>query len=181
MIIACSPLAIKADRITPTLFLTTSTVDSTSISSIKIPGVALYLATIDVMTEHLSDLDIRNIRIESAPFLSMNDILAYSKNSYELTLTGEACQKVQQLNVPMNGRPFIVYVGDEPIYSGAFWVSISSQSFDGMVIDTMSGCSDHSTIRIQLGYPEGLSFFKGEDTRSDPRIMQALERAGKLK
>jgi hypothetical protein len=180
MIVACNPLAIKADRPTPTILRSTFVTNSPSMSSTRIPGVAIYLASIDVKAEQLSDLDVRDIRIDSAPFLSMDDILAYSKETYELTLTTPACKKVQQLNVPVFGRPFVVYVGNEPIYSGAFWVSYSSQIFDRLVIDTTSGCWIQSTIRVQLGYPESLHLFKGKDNRSDLRILKALDNAGKL-
>jgi len=76
--------------------------------------------------------------------------------------------------------PFVVCVNRQPIYGGAFWVSYSSESFHGIVIDTLYA-QQNQPIRIQLGYPESPELFAGEDRRSDPRILQSLEQAGKLK
>jgi hypothetical protein len=73
-----------------------------------------------------------------------------------------------------------VCVDRQPIYSGAFWVAYSSLSFDGVVIDTFLATQDKPVLQIALGYP-GPGFFQGEDPRSDPRIVQALKEAGKLK
>jgi hypothetical protein len=39
---------------------------------------------------------------------------------------------------------------------------------------------DRQVIRLELGYP-GPDFFVGQDPRSDPRILDALESAGKLR
>ncbi len=113
------------------------------------------------------------------PILSSDDIAAYVAESHELDLTGPAYQKVAQLKVPVSGRPFVVCVGQEAIYAGAFWVSLSSLSFNGIVIDTLPA-TQHRPLRIQLSYPESPERFTGEDRRGDSRIMQALESAGKL-
>jgi hypothetical protein len=69
-------------------------------------------------------------------------------------------------------------VGRDPIYLGAFWPLYSSLSFDGVVIPVP--LMDEPVIQITLGYPSP-SFFAGEDPRSDPRILQALAQAGRLK
>jgi len=79
--------------------------------------------------------------------------------------------------------PFVVCVGKERIYRGAIWSSLSSREYDGVVILEPSYQppeSDSYTIRLELGYPTE-KWFKGEDPRSDPRILRALEKAGKIK
>lgn len=92
-----------------------------------------------------------------------------------------ARDRVARLEVPMTtGVPFVVCVGDERIYGGAFWVSWSSMSFQGIVIDTLFAKMDGHPIRIQLGYPESPERFEGKDLRSDPRILWSLTGSGKL-
>lgn len=74
-----------------------------------------------------------------------------------------ARDRVARLEVPMTtGVPFVVCVGDERIYGGAFWVSWSSMSFQGIVIDTLFAKMDGHPIRIQLGYPESPERFEGK-------------------
>lgn len=63
--------------------------------------------------------------------------------------------------------------------SGAFMTPISSAAFDGVtIIKPLS--PDKPSIRLELGYPSE-SYFKGADPRYDPKIVDALTGAGKLK
>jgi hypothetical protein len=120
--------------------------------------------------------------LEPTPFLSVDDILTYTWETHEIELTESARERVEQLEVPVTGGvPFVVCVGAERMYPGAFWVSYSSMSYNGIVIDTLSAQLDDPILHIQLGYPESPEFFTGEDLRSDPRILQSLEDAGKLR
>ena len=132
--------------------------------------------TADEMLEaNLSDLE-----LEDKPVLSVDDIVAYSRNTHEIELTPAAYERLSQLGVPIAGMPFVVCVDRAPVYGGAFWVGYSSMAFNGIVIDTLPA-TQNRPIRIQLGYPESPELFVGEDRRSDPRILQSLEQAGKLK
>lgn len=88
---------------------------------------------------------------------------------------------IEQLEVLVTGGvPFVVCVGAERIYPGAFWVSYSSMSYNGIVIDTLSAQLEDPILHIQLGCPESPEVFVGEDLRADPRILQSLREAGKL-
>jgi hypothetical protein len=81
--------------------------------------------------------------------------------SHEIKLTTEAYEKIQQLfTLPteVRGIPFVVCVGTDRFYAGAFWAPVSSNSFDGIV------------IRIGLGYPSPEAFM-GIDPRSDQRMV----------
>ncbi len=109
--------------------------------------------------------------------LSIDDITAYDPATHEMSLTQEAAARLAALTPPTSGLPFVVCVGSEAIYRGAFWPSYSSQSYDGVVIDPI--LAGQGAVRIELGYPSG-GFFSGEDPRADRRILEALERAGKL-
>jgi hypothetical protein len=102
------------------------------------------------------------------------------RRPHGIELTNTGYETIHGLSVPMDGKAFAVCIDGQLIYGGAFWVRYSSWSFDGIVIDTTLATREHPVIQIQLGYP-GPSFFRGDDPRSDPRILQALEQAGKLK
>ncbi len=114
--------------------------------------------------------------------LSTADIVSYTWASHEIELTPEAYARVRALfktPVEVAGMPFIVCVGRERIYMGGFWTPLSSLSFDGVTI-LQPFAQDRRTIRIELGYP-GPDAYQGVDPRSDFRILQSLQAAGKLK
>jgi hypothetical protein len=113
--------------------------------------------------------------------LSSDDIITYSWARHEMVLTAEAYERIQKLfTLPakVRGIPFVVCVGSDRVYFGAFWPPVSSISFDGVVI-CQTFDPDRRIIRIGLGYPCPEAF-TGKDPRSDPRILQSLEAAGKL-
>lgn len=141
-------------------------------------GFSIYLLAQNIPPEKLVILS--HLELENKPVLSINDIVTYAKATHEIELTASGYERIHSLSVPTNGRAFAVCVNGAPIYSGAFWAGYSSQSFDGIVIDPIYATKEHPVIQIQLGYP-GPDFFHGDDPRSDPRILQALEQAGKLK
>jgi hypothetical protein len=148
----------------------------------KNDGFAIYLLARDVPAAALSQTDIDRLVLESKPVISADDIISYDRTGHVLDLTQAAYDRLGQLfstSVRVSGLPFVVCVGKERIYTGAFWTPISSISYDGVVImqphDTQG-----TTVQIALGYP-GPDFFKGLDLRADDRIMRALEHTGKLK
>jgi hypothetical protein len=143
-------------------------------------GFSIYLIAQKISADQLASVRLGDLELASQPILSGSDIIRYSKETHEIELMASAAERIQRLYVPTSGRPFVVCVGREPIYSGAFWALYSSQSFDGIVIETTLVTQDHPSLRIQLGYPAS-EFFTGKDYRSDPRILRALERAGRLK
>ncbi len=138
---------------------------------------AIYLTHQDIAPAMLSQADLGTLELEPDPILSTDDVLRYVGDTHKILLTSAAFERINQLSVPTNGRAFVVCVGGERIYSGAFWTLASSLSFDGVVV--VAPLTDAS-MRLQLGYPESLDLFRGEDPRSGRRILQALERAGKL-
>jgi len=131
-----------------------------------------------VSASHLSGVELDSLEFEAEPILSVDDIVAYREETHEIELTASAYERIEQLEVPTNGLPFVVCVGRKPIYSGAFWAMFSSLSFDGVTI--WVPLIEEHIIQMKLGYPQAL-YFKGEDPRSDSRILQSLEQVGKLK
>ncbi len=142
-------------------------------------GFAIYLVKAESVAP---GMDPNRLELEPAPFLSLDDIVAYTWATHEIELTESARQRLAHLEVPVTtGVPFVVCVGATRIYSGAFWVSYSSMSFDGIVIDTLPAQAGSPMVQLQLGYPAAPEFFSGADLRSDPRIQQSLQDAGVLR
>jgi hypothetical protein len=145
-------------------------------------GFSIYLLADEVPASELSMVDLNDLELQEEPILSIDHIIAYSRETHEIELTAEGYERIQQLftlPVEVRGMPFVVCAGADRIYAGAFWTLASSVSFDGVVI-----CEpydrDRRVIRIGLGYPSPEAF-TGTDSRSDPRVLQSLEAAGKLK
>lgn len=145
-------------------------------------GFSIHLLADEVPAIELSIVDLNGLELLEAPILSDDDIITYSKTRHEMELTAEAYERIGQLfTLPakVRGIPFVVCVGPDRIYAGAFWTPVSSITFDGVVICQPFDL-DKRVIRIGLGYP-CLEAFTGKDPRSDERILRSLEAAGKLK
>jgi hypothetical protein len=141
----------------------------------------IYLLAEDGPATQLAEMDLNTIALQEQPVIGINDIVSYDRNSHEMQLTGAAFRRVQglfPLPVRVDGIPFVVRVGDEPIYAGAFWTPLSSLSYDGIIILQPFG-DEENKIGLALGYPGQLAFM-GEDPRGNPRIIEALGKAGKL-
>jgi hypothetical protein len=125
-------------------------------------------------------IDLDTIPLETEPILTQDDIVRYDAETHTFDLTLEAAERLEALQWPLRGPAFVVTVGTDRIYAGAFWTPLSSLSFDGIVILWLPHASSEGyTYRVDLGYP-GPDFFTGPDPRSDSRILQALERGGLL-
>lgn len=142
---------------------------------------AVYLAHVNLSSNNLRKLKLNDVVLGDRPVLCIRDIVTYIWNSHEIYLTDEAGDRITTLNVSTTGLPFVVCVGEERMYSGAFWVSWSSMSFDGVVVEITLPQIGSRKIRLQLGYPESPELFLARDPRFDPRIKEALRKAQKLK
>jgi len=143
-------------------------------------GFALYLTAGTLSPAETVTADVDTLALQGEPILSSPDIVSYARETHEITLTPAAAERIRGLRVPTRGVSFVACVDGEPIYAGAFWTALSSQSFDGIVIETVPPSPD-DTIRLQLCYPESPEMFQGQDLRAAPRILRALEQAGKLR
>ena len=143
---------------------------------------AIYLLAEDLPPAEWSQAGLNSLALQEQPLIATADIVAYARDTHEIELTAAAYARVQgryTLPVDTDGMAFVVRVGDDRIYAGAFWTPLSSLSFEGVVI-MQPWEEDRRVIHIGLGYPTPQAF-RGVDPRADPRIMQALEQAGKLK
>ena len=150
-------------------------------------GFAIYLLPQSVKTNRLKAIDLKKLKPTGTPVITESDIRYYQKESHEFRVDNLAANRIKKINDQGGTRAFAVFVGDQAIYTGAFWKSILSQSFDGILINTFKAVgnrpynwqSEYPILTLETGYPSP-SYFKGEDFRSDARIFKALEEAGKL-
>ena len=147
-------------------------------SSPSSEGFAIYLTKGDIPVTQMEALS--HFDLADTPLISINDIVSYDKNLHRIELTAEAGARVRQLNIPVNGKSFVICVDKQPIYWGAFWTPISSISFDGIAIWADYVAEMQNVIYLTLGYPDPICF-KGDDPRPNPLILESLEKAGKLK
>ena len=141
-------------------------------------GFAIYLTRDNLSPEQIAALS--DVEIAEAPIVSTDDIVSYDPNTHEMDLTGEAIERLVELEVPVSGTSFVVCVDGQPVYPGAFWVLYSSLLFEGVTIYKPLSAEDPTPVQLQLGYPS-TEFYDGEDPRSSQGVLNALEEAGKLK
>lgn len=141
-------------------------------------GFAIYLLAENISPQIPADLDL--VELAQHPILSGDEIISYTAATHEIKMSQQGYEAIAALSLPVTGISFVVCVNHQPIYAGSFWPGYSSLSFDGIVIDPILASEEHPVIDIQLGYP-GSDFYSAIDPRSDLRILQALEDAGKLK
>ena len=143
--------------------------------------LGIYLLRNDIPTDQFQAADLNDLELLDQPVISMEDIITYTEVTHTIELTQEAFQRIQDLfllPVDVDGMPFVVSVGGDPVYGGAFWTPASSLIFDGVTImDPIA--QDSTVVKLDLGYPSS-DFVSGIDPRADVRIMETLEAAGKL-
>ena len=139
-------------------------------------GFAIYLTRDDIPPAQMDALS--HVQLADKPIISIDDIIAYDALTHRLELTTDAFQCVDQLEVPVNGKSFLVCLNKSPVYWGAFWVSYSSHSFEGITMMKPLG-EESNAMAIRPGYPTP-GFFRGTDPRSNPDIMKSLKEFGKL-
>lgn len=150
---------------------------SSGCSNPKPEGFAIYLTKNDVPPAQMEALS--HVEIADQPMISAKDIVTYNKRTHEITLNKDAFQRISNLEVPVRGKSFVVYVDKKPIYWGAFWTPISSISFEGVTVWKPLGSQGPEMITLELGYPSS-TFYDGEDPRNNPEIIESLQLAGKL-
>lgn len=129
-----------------------------------------------------ASMPLSSLVLDFEPQIDLGGISYYSASSHNMyfsnwTSSGFLLRDLPEVGV--RGHPFVVVVDDEPVYSGAFYTSASPASFDHPVIlvEELEPTTDRATI--YRAYPPqdrpGVP-----DPRSDSRIFDLLEEAGKL-
>ena len=149
--------------------------DSETGSSSSDSGFALYqLRDSSIRADQTWNISIDSLELASTPFLTAADIKSYSWSKH----TFVAQQRIDSIFNSMRGlsgksmgMPFVVAVGKERIYLGAFWWGYSSLM------------PQATYIEMSLPPPYGLKheeLASLPDRRSDKRIYDALQLAGVL-
>ena len=159
------------------IMLVVSILVSSACATSKGEGFAIYLTKQDVPPAQMEALS--HVNLTDQPIISVEDVITYNAQTHEIKLTDEAFKRISDLEVPVEGRSFMVCVDKQSIYWGAFWTPISSVSFDGVTIWKPYSSQGPTVITLQLGYPSS-SFYGGEDPRNSSEILKSLEQAGKL-
>ena len=133
---------------------------------------AIFLPVNITHIDQMDQADFYTMELKNEPIITVYDIIEYNSGTHEIELTNSS---IKEINLLGHGQPFVVCVGQERIYGGAFWNPTSSYIWGGITINLPLDDNTHF-IRI-----DNILFSGGEDPRSDPRISESLEKAGKLK
>jgi len=126
-----------------------------------------------VTTAQAMNVPLNSLELSSQPFLSARDIKIYRWSAHEFDLQSRGDSVFQKMSVDRyapGGIPFVVVVGKQRIYLGAFWWT-SSSSIPPLTYITMS--TPHPCI-------SPCPICRQPDLRSDQRIHDALFDAGVL-
>ena len=126
------------------------------------------LAASQVWAQPIDELVLADV-----PLVALRDLKSYSWQTHEFRVTAEVDSQFVMLKRtigPVGGIPFVVTVGNERIYLGAFWYAYSSLAPQVPYIEVTF--NEH---RICRGWID-----QGDDKRNDRRIYDALKRAGVL-
>jgi hypothetical protein len=138
-------------------------------------GFALYpLRDPNLTAAQVWDHSLASLELADLPFLTAGDLTSYKWKTHEFTATPKLDSQLVALGHmigPVGGKPFVVVVGNEKVYLGAFWYAYSSLLPQVPYIDVTWYSHQISKAIV----PEGTA-----DMRNDPRIYRALKDAGIL-
>jgi hypothetical protein len=140
-------------------------------------GQQAEFAIYQLNDSHLTASQVWNEPLDSlvlaaSPFLSMKDLRSYNWQTHEFAVTASVDSQLALLRRtlgPTGGIPFVVVVGNDRIYLGAFWYPHSSLTPQVPFIDAV--LEPHHINKGVL---------VSDDKRTDARIYRALKAAGVL-
>jgi len=122
-----------------------------------------------------TDADLRDVTVESEPWISSADIEMYDISSHLLYLNYDKPINWDFIE-QFENRRFVVYAGNSPIYSGEFLPIYSSRISSSYFI-LMPHFYPDDIIPISMFMNDSSSNI---DARNDPRIIEALLQTRKL-
>ncbi|OPX25885.1 MAG: hypothetical protein B1H02_00335 [Candidatus Latescibacteria bacterium 4484_107] len=155
------------------------------------PGVndnfAIYIASDSILDVDTRDEDgalVDQLTLLQAAFLSTSDITNYSWDRHRITYPDSVWERLKTWGHLIN-RLFVVSVGNERIYWGMFKDVADSGGCQNPVIMLLCRHSDGrnttpQSLSIHRAYPGYDGDPDDPDLRMDPRIYNALEKAGVL-
>jgi hypothetical protein len=139
------------------------------------------LADSTITAIEAADKPIEALNLAPTPLITTEDMVFYQWSHHRFSLkpdTDKALKKVVSRQQTVFGIPFITTVGDDRIYLGAFWFIFSSVAPHFPTIEVGMLLGENNTTSIFT--IEKTWFDEEEDKRNDPRIYQALKKAGVL-
>ena len=136
---------------------------------------AIYRLKDSTLTaQQVWNLPLDRLALADAPFLAQDSLKSYHWQTHEFTATASVDTQLVILgrhNGSTEGIPFVVTVGHDRIYLGAFWYLYSSLSPSVPYIDVLL-----RSHQIQKAWTP----IDSVDGRNDTRIYSALKNAGVL-
>ncbi|OPZ66894.1 MAG: hypothetical protein BWY83_02753 [bacterium ADurb.Bin478] len=137
---------------------------------------ATYLLADPSLTSYqIRETPLADLQPAPTPFITIGDLRAYHWKTHQMEFTPEMEAALDTLTIKKGtvyGLPFVVMVGDERIYAGAFWWAYSSLTPSCPYIQLISP----KPLKISLP-----PLHQGADPRTDERVYWALMAAGLLK
>lgn len=148
-------------------------------SSQKGEGFAIYLTRNNIPPDKMEMQS--HVELAEEPVLTADDIISYDAQTHEIKLKTSGREKLNRIEVPVQGTSFMVCINKAPIYWGAFWTDFSSHIFFGVTImlTPPSPGTSLNSIELTLGYPTS-AYFNGKDSRNSVEIMKSLDGWSKL-
>jgi hypothetical protein len=141
----------------------------------EVPEFAIYrLKDANLIASQLWNQPLENLVLADAPLVALKDVKSYRWQTHEFTVTAAVDSQLAAISKtlgPIGGIPFVVTVGNEKVYLGAFWYPHSSLAPQVPYIDVM--LNPHRICPRWSGQGD-------DDKRNDPRISRALKMAGVL-
>ena len=125
-----------------------------------------------------AETPLEDLVLAESPFLDMEGFAYYDLAAHRVVLSMVSGTFLRNTlpQVGVYGLPFVVVADGERIYLGAFWTMVSSVAAALPTVELEM--IEDSGFVIQTGYPVGGD--GADDPRSDPRLVDALRRVGRL-
>ena len=91
---------------------------SSGCTTLRGEGFAIYFTKGDIPPVQMEALS--HVELADQSIIGINDVITYNEQTHELKLTQSAFERISQLEVPTNGKSFLVCVDKNPVYWGAF-------------------------------------------------------------
>jgi hypothetical protein len=140
--------------------------------------LAIYLVTDRVPVESiiLGTTTPAGLKLATTPLVSDTDFKSYDLTTHTFTVPAPIGAKIVTAGFEHGPAPFVLVAGGQSIYVGVFTTSASSTSSDLPTIEVgIPGADERGAygFTIDRGYPGPNGFGRGEDRRTDPRIVAA--------
>lgn len=148
--------------------------------SLLTEGVAFYLVA-DFKFQPGMGIDLEYITLESEPFISNDEIVAYDSAAHVFELN-KYVDPFFMGSDNIDGKVFVVMVDNDTLYAGVVWSPVHSMSLSNIVLTQpfMYEYLQGTFVELAEAYPSE-SFATGPVNLNDERLIDRLAADGKLK